>query len=96
MWYYYIRWIFSPYEILATDELRVSKFTNSQFACMLMCSRACGGFQVVVDEARRSVFSSLQGEDRIVGGAEGDGFCKRMEGGEFHRGMAWIRVGGSI
>jgi hypothetical protein len=82
MWYYNIRWIFSRYEILATDdlkissyELRVLKSTNSQFACMLMCSRACGGF--VVDEERRSVFSSLRGriellvERRVMGFARG-------------------------
>jgi hypothetical protein len=97
MWYYYIRWIFSPYEILATDDLkissyefRVSKFTNSQN----LCSMASGGF--VADEERRSVFLSLQGEDRVAGGAEGDGFCERMERGEFHRGMARIRVNGSV
>jgi hypothetical protein len=82
MWYYYIRWIFSPYEILAIDdlkissyELRVSKWTNSQFACMLMCSRACGGF--VIDEERRSVFLSLRRkiellvERRVMGFARG-------------------------
>jgi hypothetical protein len=87
MWYYYIRWIFSPYEILATDdvkissyELRVSKWTNSQFACMLMCSRACGGF--VVDE-ERSVFSSLRGRIELLVERRVMGFVRGWSVGSF-------------
>jgi hypothetical protein len=76
------------------SELRVSKFTSSQVASMLMCSRDFGGF--VVDVEMRSVFWSMQGEDRVAGGAEGDGFCGMMERGEFHRRLVRIKVSGYV